>query len=75
MQTDKPTKNKRSEPLSPKTSSSAGVQQYEDMIRIKIPITVRCCFSVPPENIGKPKGFLMFSGGIEKQHGDVMGYM
>ena len=26
-----------------------------------------------PENIRKPKGFLMFSGGIEKQHRAVMG--
>ena len=31
------------------------------------------CFSIPPENIRKPKGFLMFSGGIEKQHRAVMG--
>ena len=31
-----------------------------------------CCFSMPPENIRKPKGFLMFSGGIEKQHQAVM---
>ena len=30
------------------------------------PITAWCCFSIPPENIRKPKGFLMFSGGIEK---------
>ena len=30
--------------------------------------------SIPPENIKKPKGFLMFSGGIEKQHRAVMGY-
>ena len=29
--------------------------------------------SVPAENIRKPKGFLMFSGGIEKQHRVVMG--
>ena len=27
-----------------------------------------------PENIGKPLGFLMFSGGIEKQHWVVMGW-
>ena len=26
------------------------------------------CFSIPPENIRKTLGFLMFSGGIEKQH-------
>ena len=30
------------------------------------PITAWCCFSIPPENIRKPKGFLMFSEGIEK---------
>ena len=28
-----------------------------------------CRLSIPPENIRKPKGFLMFSGGIDKQHG------
>ena len=37
------------------------------------PITAQCCFSIPPENIKKPLGFLMFSGGIEKPHGAVMG--
>ena len=31
-------------------------------------MTAQCCFSIPPENIRKPLGFLMFSGGIEKQH-------
>ena len=29
---------------------------------------------MPLENIRKPLGFLMFSGGIEKQHRAVMGY-
>ena len=28
----------------------------------------RCCLSIPPENIRKPLGFLMFSRGIDKQH-------
>ena len=28
---------------------------------------------MPPENIRKPLGFLMFSGGMEKQHCAVMG--
>ena len=37
------------------------------------PIAAQCCFSIPPENIRKPKGFLTFSGGIEKQHRAVMG--
>ena len=35
-------------------------------------LTARCCFSIPPENIRKPLGFLMFSGGIKKQHRAVM---
>ena len=30
------------------------------------PITARCCFSILPENIRKPLGFLMFSRGMEK---------
>ena len=37
------------------------------------PITAQCCFSITPENVRKPLGFLMFSGGIEKQHRAVMG--
>ena len=37
------------------------------------PITARSCLSIPPENIRKPKGFLLFSGGIDKQHQAVMG--
>ena len=36
-------------------------------------IAARFCFSIPREDIRKPKGFLMFSGGIEKQHWAVMG--
>ena len=32
-----------------------------------------CCFSIPPKNIRKPLGFMLFSGGIEKQHRAVMG--
>ena len=31
-----------------------------------------CCFSVPPENIRKNLGFLMFSEGIEKPHRAAM---
>ena len=30
-------------------------------------ILAHCCLSTPPENIRKPKGFLMFSRGIDKQ--------
>ena len=37
-----------------------------------LPITARCCFPIPPENIGKLLGFLMFSGGIEKEHRAAM---
>ena len=37
------------------------------------PITTRCYFSIHLENIRKPKGFLMFSEGIEKQHRTEMG--
>ena len=35
--------------------------------------TAQCCLSVPPENIRKPLGFLIFLGGIDKQHRAVMG--
>ena len=35
--------------------------------------TAQCCFSITPENIQRPLGFLMFSGGIEKQQWAVMG--
>ena len=37
------------------------------------PITVWYCPSITTENIKKPKGFLMFSGGKEKQYQTVMG--
>ena len=37
------------------------------------PLQPGVAFLYPPENIRKPKGFLMFSGGIEKQHRAVMG--
>ena len=30
-------------------------------------------FYIPPENIRKTEGFLMFSGGIEKEHKSIMG--
>ena len=33
------------------------------------PITARCCLSIPPENIRKPLGFLMFSGSIDTTPG------
>ena len=33
-----------------------------------LPTTARCCFSIPPENLRKPLGFLMFSVSINKQH-------
>ena len=40
---------------------------------MRLPITAWYCISIPLENIKKPEGFLMFSGGIEKQHWAVMG--
>ena len=36
------------------------------------PLQPSVAFLYPPENIRKPKGFLMFSGAIEKQHQVVM---
>ena len=33
-----------------------------------------CCLSIPPENIRKPKDFLVLSGSIDKQHLTVMGF-
>ena len=42
------------------------------LLQVAQPITARCCFSIPPENIRKPKGFIFFSGCIEKQHRAVM---
>ena len=36
-------------------------------------ITARYCLSIPPENIRKPLGFLMFPEGIDKQYRTVMG--
>ena len=39
---------------------------------VTLPITDQCRFSTPPEK-RKPKGFLIFSGGIDKQYCVVMG--
>ena len=36
-------------------------------------MTARGCFPILPENIRKLLGFLIFSGGIEKQHRAAMG--
>ena len=36
------------------------------------PICSQCTLSLPPENIRKPYGFLMFSGGTEKVHWEQM---
>ena len=47
-------------------------QKISKKYSIKKPITAWCGFSILPEN-RKPKDFLMFSGGIEKQHWAVMG--
>ena len=40
---------------------------------LKILYQMQCCLSITTENISKPKGFLMFSGGKDKQHRTVMG--
>ena len=37
------------------------------------PICFQCTLFLPPENIRKPYGFLMFSGGREKVHWEQMG--
>ena len=37
------------------------------------PLTAWCCLSIHPENIRKPKGFLIFSGSRDKQHRAVRG--
>ena len=50
-----------------------GGDERKNWHNIGYPITAQCCLSKPPENIRKPKGFLKLSGGIEKQHGAVMG--
>ena len=39
---------------------------------LTLTITARCCLSIPLENIRRPKGFLMFTGTIDKQHRAVM---
>ena len=47
-------------------------RHHFEIVLVKL-ITARCCFSILPENISKILGFLMFSGGIEKQYQTVMG--
>ena len=37
------------------------------------PICSQCTLSLPPENIRKPLGFLMFSRGRERVHWEQMG--
>ena len=37
------------------------------------PICSQCIFSLPPENIRKPEGFLMFSEVRERVHWEQMG--
>ena len=37
------------------------------------PILSQCTLSLPPENIRKPYGFLVFSGGRERVHWERMG--
>ena len=45
-------------------------EQWREM---DLPIHSQCTLSLPPENIRKPCGFLMFSGGREKVHWERMG--
>ena len=40
--------------------------------RVFNPLKLSVYLSIPPENIGKPKGFLIFSGGIDKQNRAVI---
>ena len=44
-------------------------RRIEDVLSI----TAWCFLYVPPKNIRKIEGFLMFSGGIDKQHSAVIG--
>ena len=39
-----------------------------------LPIRSHCTLSLPPENIRKPYGFVVFSGGREIMHWERMGY-
>ena len=64
-------------PLPPPQKNEMKLRFIEGKIEYSLILTLnwthlthytRYCFSVPPEKIRKPKGFLMFSGGIEKQH-------
>ena len=41
------------------------------LVRVK-PIHSQCIFSLPPENIRKPYGVLMFSGGRKMVHWERM---
>ena len=54
----------------PKTFEIIRVSKLQSLILFHVlltglPITVQCCFPIPPEN--------MLSGGIEKQHRIAMG--
>ena len=47
---------------------SLGLFRFFSVIQNFKPIKAQGYFSIPPENIRKPKDFLMFSEDIEKQH-------
>ena len=49
------------------------VTEVSQLWRNDEPVKVWCCLSIPPENSRKLKGFLMFSGHIDKQNRAVMG--
>ena len=50
------------------------LKYFKTFITLKKPISLLnplqpgVAFPYPPKNIRKPEGFLMFSGGVEKQH-------
>ena len=41
--------------------------------KFRLTYYIPCCLSIPPENIRKPLGFLMYSVGKDKQHRPVLG--
>ena len=51
----------------PKISGGEEVNSLQPIVAFLYPLKIS-----PPENIRKPLCFLMFSGGIEKQHRVVM---
>ena len=44
------------------------MDEIETFFIIAEPVHSQCTLSLPPENIRKPQGFLMFSGDRERVH-------